>query len=327
MTRQRSGTNWSWLRWLIEFNLRRHPDFQKHFRLEEKIEALGSGLFHKNYLFEASGESLVLRVGKVERHLQTREEAITSLRREAKTLDALSSLDLSFAAPELICLANDESGDTVGLIESAVDGMPLSLFTKSREPDGPLKIIAQVAAEIHAVPQSEFSHLDQHADSQSHVLTNLRALPDSLFKEFAEAAIAREWILGQLPDDRSSRVLHGDLLPQNLLFDFQEDGGIGVVDWECARIGDPAYDLAIVTRGARKPLGVPGGVQRLVQFYNEAAEDEISVNAVMVHEMLLHLNWLDEAAKASSNNQLAGHGPEHYATMLGAILRRTRAGQ
>jgi aminoglycoside phosphotransferase (APT) family kinase protein len=327
MTRQRSGTNWSWLRWLIEFNLRRHPDFQKHFRLEEKIEALGSGLFHKNYLFEASGESLVLRVGKVERHLQTRGDAITSLRREAKTLDALSSLDLSFAVPELICLANDESGDTVGLIESSVDGMPLSLFTKWREPDSPLKIIAQVAAEIHEVPQSEFSHLDRHADSQSHVLTDLRALPGSLFKEFAEAAIAREWILGQSPHDRGSRLLHGDLLPQNLLFDIQEDGGIGVVDWECARIGDPAYDLAIVTRGARKPMGIPGGVQRLVQFYNEAAEDDISVNAVMVHEMLLHLNWLNKAAKASDDNQLGGHGPEHYATMLGAILRRTRSGQ
>jgi aminoglycoside phosphotransferase (APT) family kinase protein len=327
MTRRRSGTNWSWLRWLIEFNLRRHPDFPKHFRLEEKIEVLGSGLFHENYLFEASGESLVLRVGKVERDLQTRGQAITSLRREAKTLEALSSLDLSFAVPELICLASDESGDTVGLIESAIDGMPLSLFTRWREPDGPLKTIAQVAAEIHALPQSEFSHLDQHADSQSHVLTNLRALPDSLFEEFAEAAIAREWILGQLPLVRGSRVLHGDLLPQNLLFDIQEDRGIGAVDWECARIGDPAYDLAIVTRGARKPLGIPGGLQRLVRFYNEATEDHISVDAVMVHEMLLHLSWLDEAAKASYNNQLRGHGPEHYATMLGAILRRTRSGQ
>jgi len=85
MARRKSGTNWSWLRWLIEFNLRRHPDFQKNFRLEEKIRPLGSGLFHKNYLFEASGKDLVLRLGIVERDLQTQRQAVKSLRQEAKT--------------------------------------------------------------------------------------------------------------------------------------------------------------------------------------------------------------------------------------------------
>jgi aminoglycoside phosphotransferase (APT) family kinase protein len=43
-------------------------------------------------------------------------------------------------------------------------------------------------------------------------------------------------------------VLHGDLLPQNLLFEIRENGATAVVDWECAQIGDPAYDLAIVHR-------------------------------------------------------------------------------
>jgi aminoglycoside phosphotransferase (APT) family kinase protein len=325
MTRRTSGTNWSWLRWVIEFNLRRHPGFQKNFRLDGKIQALGSGLFHKNYLFEASGKHLVLRLGIVERNLQTRHEAITSLRREAKTLDALRSFDLSFMVPELICLADDESGEIVGLIESAVDGMPLSFLTTRREPDDPLKIIAQVAAAVHTLAKSNFNHLDRHADSRGHVTASLAALPDSLFEEFPEAANARDWILSQLPHDRASRVLHGDLLPQNLLFEIEENGEIGVVDWECAQIGDPAYDLAIVTRGVRKPLGMPGGLQRLLQFYNDAAEENISASAVVVHELLLHLNWLTEAAEARSRNQLEGHGPEHYATLLEGILRRARS--
>jgi hypothetical protein len=38
-------------------------------------------------------------------------------------------------------------------------------------------------------------------------------------------------------------------------------------------------------------------------------------------------NWSAEAAEASSRNQLEGHTPEHYATMVGGILRRARAGQ
>src|SRR5260370_42684213 len=35
------------------------------------------------------------------------------------------------------------------------------------------------------------------------------------------------------------------------------------VDWECAQSGDAAYDLAIVTRGVRRPLRVANGLQRL----------------------------------------------------------------
>ena len=128
MTRRRSGTNWPWLRWLVEFNLGQHPGFQRDFRLEDKIRSLGKGLFHENYLFEVSGKDLVLRLAIIKRGLRTRREAVTSLRREAETLHALRSFNLPFIVPELICLVNDESGETVGLIESAVDGVPLSFL-------------------------------------------------------------------------------------------------------------------------------------------------------------------------------------------------------
>ncbi len=46
------------------------------------------------------------------------------------------------------------------------------------------------------------------------------------------------------------------------------------MDWQEGKIGDPAYDLAVVTRGARKPLGVGHGLERLVEFYNELVEQE-----------------------------------------------------
>jgi len=92
----------------------------------------------------------------------------------------------------------DESGETVGLIESVVDDMPLSFLTSWRESEDALKIIARVAAAVHALAKPELTHLDQRADSRRHVLANLEALRDSLFEEFAEAAIARDWILSQL---------------------------------------------------------------------------------------------------------------------------------
>lgn len=129
-----------------------------------------------------------------------------------------------------------------------------------------------------------------------------------------------------LPEERPSAVLHGDLLPQNLLFDHSESGKVAVIDWESAQIGDPAYDLAIVTRGVRKPLGVMDGLRRLVELYNQAAEQKIPISAVIVHELWLYLKWMAEAAENRVKNRYGGHGPEHYAALVGGILRRTETG-
>jgi aminoglycoside phosphotransferase (APT) family kinase protein len=322
MTRRRSGTNWSWLRSLIETSLRQQPGFQENFRLEEKIWTLGDGLLHKNYAFEAGGKELVLRLAKVECGLQSRTEAVAGMRSESKTLQTLQSLEFPFAIPELICLVADDSGETIGLIESAVAGMPLNFLSRGFNAESQLKTIAQVASAVHRLPKSKFTHLVQRSDSRTHVLEELNVLPGSLFEEFGEAAMVREWILRNLPEGRTSTVLHGDLLPQNLLFAIQDDHEIAVVDWECAQIGDAAYDLAIVTRGVHKPLGVANGLHRLVLFYNEVAEQKIPPSAVMVHELLLHLHWL---AESQTENRPGGHGPEHYANLLRSILRRASA--
>lgn len=88
------------------------------------------------------------------------------------------------------------------------------------------------------------------------------------------------------------------------------------------RVLGAGLDLAIVTRGVRRPFGVANGLQRLVMFYNEEAEQQIPPSAVIVHELLLHLHWL---AESQTENRPGGHGPEHYAELLGAILRRAPA--
>jgi aminoglycoside phosphotransferase (APT) family kinase protein len=187
-------------------------------------------------------------------------------------------------------------------------------------------MIAKVAVAVHMLPKSDFMHLRRRADSRAHIIELLQDLPSSLFEQFEEAVSARDWILNHLPEERPSAVLHGDLLPQNLLFDHSKSGKIAVIDWECAQIGDPAYDLAIVTRGLRKPLGVMDGLRRLVELYNQAVEQKIPFSAVIVHELLLHLNWMAEAAENRAKNRFGGHGPEHYAALLGGILRRAETG-
>jgi len=127
-----------------------------------------------------------------------------------------------------------------------------------------------------------------------------------------------------LPEEQPSTVLHGDLLPQNLLFHRSAEGRVAVIDWECAEIGDPAYDLAIVTRGVRKPLGVASGLRRLVEYYNETGGQKITFGAVIVHELLFHLEWMAEAIENKAKNGFGGHGPEHYAGLLRSILSRAQ---
>ena len=120
-------------------------------------------------------------------------------------------------------------------------------------------------------------------------------------------------------------LLPGDLLPQNLLWDILGTGGVSVIDWECARIGDPAYDLAVVTRGARKPLQETGGLPLLLDFYNAAAGTALATNDVRVHELLLHLRWLAESGRDEAKGTLQGHGPLHYAGQVASLLRRSGA--
>jgi aminoglycoside phosphotransferase (APT) family kinase protein len=321
MTR-RSGTNWSWIRWLIESNLCEHPEFETCFRLEHKIRSLGQGLFHRNYLFEVAGRVLVLRLSKIERNVQNQKEAVKRLRAEAKTLDALGAQDLPFDVPKLVCLVNEDGSDPVGLIETAVDGYPLTDFCRGIEPEFPLKVVAEIAATVHGLPKSRFMHLTMRSGARTHVEERVRELPESLFERFTEAARARDWIVGHFPEERAATVLHGDLLPQNLLFDHRNDDRVGVLDWECAKIGDPAYDLAIVTCGHRKPLGVPNGMRRIVEYYNQKAACKVSPGDVLIHEMLFHLNWTADAVKRREQNEFGGHGPEHFAAALGSLINR-----
>ncbi len=122
--------------------------------------------------------------------------------------------------------------------------------------------------------------------------------------------------------NRPVTMLHGDLLPQNLLWDFHNEGGISVIDWESARIGDPAYDLSIVTRGARQPLQESGILARLLAVYNEANGASLSASAVQIHELLMQLRWLGDAARAEAAGTLEGHGPEQHAQKIQSMLRR-----
>jgi aminoglycoside phosphotransferase (APT) family kinase protein len=321
MARRRVSTDWSGLCRMIESSLRGQPGFGNAVRVGGKLRANHDGFCHDHYFFTAGGQELMLRLARRFRSLRTEKESMELLPREAETLRGLANCRLPYPVPRLVCLTTDDRGRTIGLIESCLQGVPLSRFEGGVNGRSRLEIIAGVAAAVHQLPKGEFAHLPACPDSASHVRAELEALSPRLFAEWPAAAAAREWITTHVTSHPAT-VLHGDLLPQNLLWDFMGDGRISVIDWESARIGDPAYDLSIVTRGARQPLRESGGFQRLLGAYNEATGASLPASAVHIHELLLHLRWLDDAAQAEATGRLEGHGPEQYAQKLQAMLRR-----
>ena len=124
-------------------------------------------------------------------------------------------------------------------------------------------------------------------------------------------------------------MLVGDLLPQNLLFDWQtssrEDALVGIIDWEMAEVGDPAYDLAIVSRGNRKVVGVKEGLKVLLKEYRKSGGRPISLTDVRVHELLLVLNWLEESWREYQKPNPSGQGPDFYEARLRSLYRRAGA--
>ncbi|MHA3772185.1 phosphotransferase family protein [Verrucomicrobiota bacterium sgz303538] len=309
MSRRRAGVDWSHLRWIIESSLQRIPDFADEFRVQGRISYRGEGIGHDNYVFQVGEELLVLRMGKRYRSIRTETEARESLLREAETLQQVVESNFPFSTPKFVCMAQDQDREPVGLIETFVEGTPLSLFDNPIRQETRFGSIAEIAAAVHRLPKNAFGHLKAATDRRSHVLGLLDALPETIFTEYPIAAAVRDWIQDHLPEGPSV-VLHGDLLPQNLLLDFTDTGEVAVIDWESAQIGDPAYDLAIVTRGSRKPLKQSGGFQLLLDAYNSAAGELVSAAAVRVHELLLHLNWLAETDQAQKAGVREGQGPD-----------------
>lgn len=110
-------------------------------------------------------------------------------------------------------------------------------------------------------------------------------------------------------------LLHGDLLGQNILL--SSDGLPWVIDWEYAMRGDPAYDLAIVTRGVRQPFQIAGGLDRLLDSYAGYGGMEIAADHVHVYELCLIAGWYRDALAGNSS-----HSPAHELDRMRSLLRR-----
>lgn len=87
-------------------------------------------------------------------------------------------------------------------------------------------------------------------------------------------------------------------------------------------MGDPAYDLAFVTRGARRPFQTEGGLTRLLAAYEAHGGVRITATEVRVYELCLAARWYRDALEGEERRE----PPEQALGRLQRVLARARAG-
>jgi len=174
----------------------------------------------------------------------------------------------------------------MAVVRPYFDGIPMDLRAGRQPCVKPHEIIAQVASVIHAVDVAglELSgHRTRRAHAEAEIATAF-GLPEL---EAAEA-----WAHEHLPADEPASLVHGDLLGQNILLHPTQPPA--VIDWEFTGLGDPAYDLAVVTRGKPKPFDMIEGFQRLLEAYSAAGGANIAPSDVRLYELCLVARWYKE---------------------------------
>ena len=324
-------TNWGELKQDFEAALQECPDFPPSVRIDGSIKRIDAGLNHRNYSFRIKADEPVPNQSHpvcVARLIRKDADPglggpLARLKSEAAVMKQLAAHDLPISVPRFVRFVGDSADRPTGLIETAVLGLPLDYIVKT-ETGKPAVIghVARVAAAIHRLDAARFEGLPRAADSRSDILEDLGGFDAEFLERDPEAAAVAAWVRAHLPEGRGVVLVHGDLLPQNLLWDMDTDR-LGVVDWEYARLGDPAYDLAIVCRGSQQPLGCPHGRRMLLDLYHEAGGAPIGRADVHTHELLMVLRWLWRAIKAERFGREGGQPPDFYRSRLRAVLRRT----
>ncbi len=275
-----------------------------------RVTKIGEGLSHESFaaqvrLFpDKQGTSGAYTVELPSLRAEGEQQARSDL---ASLLERVSTQTDAIRVPAMVAQVQTVRG--IAIVRPYFDGIPMDLRAGRQPGVKPHEVVGKVAAIIHAVNVAGLGlpgHSTRRAHAQAEITTafGLPALSE-----------AEDWARRHLPADEPSRLVHGDLLGQNILLHPTQPPT--VLDWEYAGLGDPAYELAVVTRGKQKPFEMPQGFQRLLEAYSAAGGTVISPSDIRLYELCLVARWYKEA--------LRQHGPvgaSHVLGNLSNVLRR-----
>ncbi len=244
---------------------------------------LGSGLTYLTWFVSLGATELAVRVP----HVTAENDQPERARRVAQTLSYLLGLDFPHALPRPLALVGAGARRTI-VVQSFVPGGSVGRAGALRV--DPADVLARAAAACHGAAVGPlvdvlptFGHCGEHG------LIELEVFDDD--SDVVRDALA--WCHAHMPPAQLSRLVHGDLVGQNV-HAFDDGAGhtrFGVLDWENAFVGDPAYDVAVITRGKRHPFGKGrGNVHRVLETYNEHARAPLPLARVRFYEACIQAN-------------------------------------
>jgi aminoglycoside phosphotransferase (APT) family kinase protein len=243
---------------------------------------LAGGASKEAWAVDAGGERLLVRRaagGVIHRHT-------LSLRDEFAVLEAAFEAGVKVPRPVTYIADLDGreafamerlAGETIGrrIVRMNLPGLPVEL--------------ADELAKIHAIPRERLPFLSE---------ARLERMADEL-DEFDEPHPAIElglwWLRENRPPERPFVVNHGDYRIGNVVVD--ENGLVGILDWEFAHLDDPVRDLGFgLVRAWRfgvddKRLGGIGDVEPYLDRYNELTGFDVRSEELDYWELAGNVAW------------------------------------
>ncbi|KUH87759.1 acyl-CoA dehydrogenase [Mycobacterium sp. GA-1999] len=286
------------------------------------LHILTGGASRTTWAFEAETSS---RVRSLILQIARRGGPPASMEREAH----VQALARSAGAPVPQVLIAADSSDLLGdpfLVTEAVGGETIGRkILRGLDQEGRSRVLVDCARSLAAIHRSEPS---QASSSQSRLeaIDPLVETRDWL-NEIGDTTAVFEWALRWLalhrPPQAHRRLVHGDFRMGNLIVDDAQLAA--VLDWEGARIGEPAEDVAWFCAPAWR-FGAPasraagglGSIRDFLEAYENAGGPVIGPARFLWWSVMAALRW-GVICRLQAHRHLSG---QNRSVELAAIGRR-----
>jgi aminoglycoside phosphotransferase (APT) family kinase protein len=244
---------------------------------------LAGGASKEAWAVDRDGERLLVRRaggGVIHRHT-------LSLRHEFEVLQV--AYDAGVRVPRPIAYLGELDGREAFVMERLV-GETIGRRVVRRPSQGRLPLqMAEELAKIHALPPERLLFLEEAP------LERLVEELDEVGDPHPAIELGLCWMREHRPPPRPPVVVHGDFRVGNLVVD--DEGLVGVLDWEFAHLDEPARDLGFALVRAWRfgrddlRLGGVGEVGPFLERYNELTGRDVRPEELDYWELAGNVAW------------------------------------
>ncbi len=185
--------------------------------------------------------------------------------------------------------------------------------------------MGRALAAVHAVPVDAAAFLPGPAAGEGAAAWGLRMLEQELAmveEPYPAIELGLAWLRSRMPPEVPAVLCHGDFRVGNMVVD--EQGLVGVLDWEFAHRGHPGEDLTFgAIRAWRfgeagKRYGGVGNMAAFLDAYNTARGTAFSEQELYWFEVASNIKWAI-ATVTQARRHLSGQEPSLELASLGRM--------